>query len=130
MASKNKKKTKAQRELDESWEKLMLKHSKPLELGLKSKPIKITGPFTSDSANKTYQKLLARIRSKSKRVVQSDKPQLTRIPSLVTPGADTGLKPPQQYTGSAMLGIATMHKSSMVPVFSSQEAVEYASMRR
>ena len=34
------------------------------------------------------------------------------------------------YTGTAMIGIATMHKSNSVPVFSVQEAIEISKMRR
>lgn len=36
----------------------------------------------------------------------------------------------QQYTGSQVLGISTMHKSNMVPVFSSEQAQDLAKMRR
>lgn len=35
-----------------------------------------------------------------------------------------------QYTGSAMIGIATLHKSNAVPVFSSEEAESISKMRR
>ena len=34
------------------------------------------------------------------------------------------------YTGTAMIGIATMHKSNSVPVFSVKEAIEISKMRR
>lgn len=34
------------------------------------------------------------------------------------------------YTGTNMLGIATMHKSNSVPVFSQQEAEDISKMRR
>ncbi len=37
---------------------------------------------------------------------------------------------PQQYTGTKMLGIGTMHKSNAVPIFSSDEAADIAKMRR
>ena len=36
----------------------------------------------------------------------------------------------KSYTGSAMLGIATMHKSNAVPVFNSEAAKDLATMRR
>lgn len=36
----------------------------------------------------------------------------------------------QQYTGTKMLGVGTMHKSNSVPVFSEQEALDIATMRR
>jgi hypothetical protein len=42
----------------------------------------------------------------------------------------TGKKESPLYTGSAMKGIGTMHKSNSVPVFSSEEAIEIATMRR
>ena len=34
------------------------------------------------------------------------------------------------YTGTSMLGIATMHKSNSVPVFSSEDAIAISKMRR
>lgn len=34
------------------------------------------------------------------------------------------------YTGTKVLGIATMHKSNAVPVFAEEEAVEISRMRR
>jgi len=34
------------------------------------------------------------------------------------------------YTGDKMLGISTMHKSNSVPVFSQEEAIDIARMRR
>ena len=38
---------------------------------------------------------------------------------------------PQQYSGERkLLGIATMHKSNMVPVFDDQDAKDIAKMRR
>jgi hypothetical protein len=39
-------------------------------------------------------------------------------------------KPNQQYTGSNILGIGTLHKSNAVPIFSNQEAEDIAKMRR
>lgn len=52
------------------------------------------------------------------------------VPSRDTLGGNTALKPAPQYTGNAVLGIATLHKSNGVPVFSPQEAVDIARMRR
>lgn len=37
---------------------------------------------------------------------------------------------PKVYTGTNMLGIATMHKSNAVPVFNSETAVDISNMRR
>ena len=39
-------------------------------------------------------------------------------------------KEQQQYTGTLIKGIATMHKSNAVPVFSNEDAVDIAKMRR
>lgn len=39
-------------------------------------------------------------------------------------------KPQQRYTGTSIVGVATMHKSNAVPAFSQQEAEELARMRR
>lgn len=39
-------------------------------------------------------------------------------------------KPPPTYTGTKILGVATMHKSNLVPVFSDEEAEAVAKMRR
>jgi hypothetical protein len=35
-----------------------------------------------------------------------------------------------QYTGTKMIGVGTMHKSNAVPIFSSEEAHDIATMRR
>lgn len=39
-------------------------------------------------------------------------------------------KEENKYTGDNLLGIAVMHKSCLVPVFSKKDATEIASMRR
>jgi hypothetical protein len=51
------------------------------------------------------------------------------IKSVNTGGAAT-VKAPNIYTGTKVKGIATMHKSNAVPVFSNEEAVEISKMRR
>jgi len=48
---------------------------------------------------------------------------------------DTGMIPcvkmqDQQYTGTKVKGIGTMHKSNAVPIFSDEEAVDISKMRR
>lgn len=52
------------------------------------------------------------------------------IPSRDTGGGNASLPPPKVYTGTKVKGIATMHKSNAVPVFSDEEAVAISSMRR
>jgi len=53
-----------------------------------------------------------------------------KIPSLPFSGAPCYKKPNPVYTGTAIKGIGTMHKSNAVPVFSDDEAKDIASMRR
>lgn len=55
-----------------------------------------------------------------------------KIPSL-NGGADMSpaLKMPDKiYTGTKVKGIGTMHKSNAIPIFSDEEAVSIANMRR
>lgn len=64
-----------------------------------------------------------------------DKPPFIRktevFPSRgVLTGAATKPVIPMKYTGTEMLGTATMHKSNGVPVFSSQEIKDINTMRR
>ena len=76
---------------------------------------------------------------KSKKIIKNDIPALTvpagrvtpKYPSLVTPGGSC-TKPIESkvYTGTAMKGIGTLHKSNAVPVFSDDEIKAQASMRR
>jgi len=51
------------------------------------------------------------------------------IPSRDT-GGNATLAPAKVYTGTKVKGIATMHKSNAVPVFSDEEAVDISRMRR
>lgn len=51
------------------------------------------------------------------------------IPSVDT-GGNATMAAPKVYTGTKVKGIATMHKSNAVPVFSDEEAVEISRMRR
>lgn len=53
-----------------------------------------------------------------------------KIESLDT-GPGVATKPaPKVYTGTAIKGIATMHKSNAVPVFTDEQAKDISSMRR
>lgn len=101
---KKKKLNASQCALQESWEKLLKKYDV-----VKSKPT---------------AKLL---------IVTPIKPQRNCggvIPSLGTGIGVATRKADNVYTGNAMIGIATMHKSNSVPVFSAQEAVDISKMRR
>ena len=45
-------------------------------------------------------------------------------------GGHAPAKEPMKYTGTYITGIATMHKSNMVPITSKKDAIEVARMRR
>lgn len=58
-----------------------------------------------------------------------------REPKEHIPSKDTGVgiaakAVDKVYTGNNIIGIATMHKSNAVPVFSAEDAVEISKMRR
>jgi len=52
------------------------------------------------------------------------------IKSLGTTNGVASLAPAKVYTGTKVKGIATMHKSNAVPVFSDEQAVDISKMRR
>ena len=54
----------------------------------------------------------------------------TNIPSVVTAGGSCGKKETQFYTGDKIIGIATIHKSCLQPIFNHQLAIDVAHMRR
>jgi len=55
----------------------------------------------------------------------------TIVTSDVIPGGSTAPKERQIYSGQrTLLGIATTHKSNMIPVFSKQDAKDISRMRR
>jgi hypothetical protein len=56
--------------------------------------------------------------------------EVEKVRSLNTGLGVASLAPAKVYTGTKVIGIATMHKSNAVPVFSDEEAVDIAKMRR
>ena len=52
------------------------------------------------------------------------------IKSLNSGAGIAALAPAKVYTGDKIKGIGTMHKSNAVPIFSDEEAVAIANMRR
>jgi hypothetical protein len=60
----------------------------------------------------------------------SPRGETVRYPSLNTGLAVATKAPAKVYTGTKVMGIATMHKSNAVPVFNNEEAVAISSMRR
>ena len=56
----------------------------------------------------------------------------SHIPSLDVSGGSHDCSRPakQEYTGTLIKGISTMHKSNAVPIINAEEAKEHANMRR
>jgi hypothetical protein len=109
--SKKKKKLNAkERELQDSWNKIVNKHAKPVVV--KKKITKTT----------TIAKLV---------IPEGRNPY--DLPSVDTGGGLANWNRKDKvttYTGTAMKGIGTLHKSNAVPVFTDEEAKDQASMRR
>lgn len=98
-------------QLKKEWEALLARHAKPLERGAVAFGIKKVSPV--------------------KKAPQKSEAADNRIPS--NPNSMMGLATkaaPKVYTGTKMLGIATMHKSNMVPIFNEDAAIDVAKMRR
>lgn len=98
-------------QLQRSWEALLSKHSKPLERGASALGIK-------------------------KCVKRPSKPVCIKVVDSVQKSNSLGMMgiaakaPTKVYTGNAMIGLAQMHKSNLVPIFNSEAAVDVAKMRR
>ena len=100
------------RELDESWKELQKRwvveaEDKKRRSGLAAAPLKGSYSLTIPEGRNTT----AHIKS-------------------VDTGGNALLKPSPVYTGTKVKGIATMHKSNAVPVFSDEEAQDISKMRR
>ena len=98
------------RELDASWKELKKKWDVDLEEKRRSRAMK---------AEPLVYKLTG----------VTDRAGTAHIPSRDT-GGNATLAPAKVYTGTKVKGIATMHKSNAVPVFSDEEAIEISRMRR
>ena len=98
------------RELDASWKELLKNQGIALEEKRRSRAMK---------AEPLVYKLTG----------ATDRAGTAHIPSRNT-GGNATLAPAKVYTGTKVKGIATMHKSNAVPVFSDEEAVEISRMRR
>ena len=98
------------RELDASWKELLKNQGLALEEKRRSRAMK---------AEPLVYKLTG----------ATDRAGTAHIPSRNT-GGNATLAPAKVYTGTKVKGIATMHKSNAVPVFSDEEAIEISRMRR
>lgn len=100
--SKKRKPNAKERQLKADWEKLLKKYdSKPVKKSVK--PMAQPKPFIRETPH---------------------------IPSLNSGFHDCTKKAAPVYTGNKIKGIGTMHKSNAVPIFSDEQAIEIATMRR
>lgn len=104
-----------ERKLQAEWETLVKRHSKPLERGAQAKGIRITASVLRPPTTEQLQR------------AGSD---LYAHPSRGAPSGVATKAKDKVYTGSDMLGVATMHKSNSVPVFRKEDAVDISKMRR
>ena len=86
---------------------------------------KFAGKYNSTSFQPKDVALTLGDHEPTRRVTAAEK-----APSRMTPGGSTAKTADKKYTGTAMMGVATMHKSCQVPVFSQEQAIEVATMRR
>ena len=101
------------RELDEQWKDLQKKW------GIEEENKKRTRALNAPALGSTYKLSIPEGRNTT-----------ANIKSLDSGLGVATLKPPKIYTGTKVKGIATMHKSNAVPVFSDEEAVDISRMRR
>jgi len=104
---------KKSRELDESWKALQKKWA--VEVEDKKRNRGLSAPLMGSG----YSLKIPEGRNTT-----------AHIRSVDTGGGNATLPPPKIYTGTKVKGIATMHKSNAVPVFSDEEAVDISKMRR
>ena len=100
------------RELDESWKELQKKwavetEDKKRSRGLAAAPLKGSYSLAIPEGRNTTAHLKS-----------------------VNTGGNALLKANPVYTGTKVKGIATMHKSNAVPVFSDEQAIDISKMRR
>ena len=100
------------RELEESWKELLKRQ------GVEQEERKRARGLSAPSLSSTYSLKIPEGRNTT-----------AHIKSVDT-GGNAVLKPSKVYTGTKVKGIATMHKSNAVPVFSDEEAIDISKMRR
>ena len=100
------------RELDESWKELQKRW------GVEAEEKKRSRAMSAPGLSGNYSLKIPEGRNTT-----------AHLKSIDT-GGNATLAPPKVYTGSMVKGIATMHKSNAVPVFSDEEAVDISRMRR
>ena len=82
-----------------------------------------------EAENKKRARALTAETFKSPPSYRRETPHIASLNSEHVCGVAT-LPPAKVYTGTKVKGIATMHKSNAVPVFSNEEAISISNMRR
>ena len=100
------------RDLEESWKELLKRQGVELEEKKRKRAM------SAESLTSVYSLKIPEGRNTT-----------AHIKSVDT-GGNATLSPPKVYTGTKVKGIATMHKSNAVPVFSDEQAIDIARMRR
>jgi len=95
---------KLSRDNQESWKKLLLSHD--------------------------VRKVSKNIKSDQRKPVSYRGSDLPKIPSVKDTWEPCVRPADKVYTGNAIVGISTMHKSNAVPVFNKQAAIDISKMRR
>ena len=101
------------RELDESWKELLKRQ------GLEQEDKKRNRAMKAPSLSGSYSLKIPEGRNTT-----------AHIKSRGDFTGNATLPPAKVYTGTKVKGIATMHKSNAVPIFSDEEAVDISKMRR
>ena len=101
------------RELDESWKDLLRRQ------GIELEEKKRKRAMSAGSLSGNYSLAIPDGRNTT-----------AHIKSRGDSTGNATMPPPKVYTGTKVLGIATLHKSNAVPVFSSEEAIDISKMRR
>ena len=101
------------RELDESWKELLKRQGLELEEKKRNRAMSASSLTSSGYSLK----------------IPEGRNTTAHLKSVDT-GGNATLAPIKVYTGTMVKGIATMHKSNAVPVFSDEQAVDISRMRR
>ena len=99
--------------LDESWKEILKRQ------GVEQEDKKRARAMSAPSLSGSYKLSIPEGRNTT-----------AHIKSRETGGGSATLAAPKVYTGTKVKGIATMHKSNAVPVFSDEEAIDISKMRR
>jgi hypothetical protein len=102
------------RELDESWKELLKRQ------GLEQEEKKRRRGLSAEALSSSGYRL----------TIPDGRNTTAHIKSLNSGLGNATMPAPKVYTGTKVKGIATMHKSNAVPVFSDEEAVDISRMRR